>query len=178
MPAADTTDVPTRPNGHLTPTLAEPAYHGLVGDFLRAVAPYTEATDARLLAREETARRAAVLMNCLGRNYFSPERWKIPLLNRLKVPDIPTALGWLYVAEGSNLGAAFLIKEAEKLGLSETRMAHAISPATRRARQALAHVHRRARRARAYRRGERALDRRGGSRVPARAGSGRSRFAV
>lgn len=34
--------------------------------------------------------------------------------------DIPTALGWLYVAEGSNLGAAFLIKEAEKLGLSET----------------------------------------------------------
>ncbi|MCX5581674.1 biliverdin-producing heme oxygenase [Kaistia terrae] len=34
--------------------------------------------------------------------------------------DIPTALGWLYVAEGSNLGAAFLIKEAAKLGLSET----------------------------------------------------------
>ena len=34
--------------------------------------------------------------------------------------DLPTALGWLYVAEGSNLGAAFLIKEAEKLGLSET----------------------------------------------------------
>ena len=33
--------------------------------------------------------------------------------------DTPTALGWLYVAEGSNLGAAFLIKEAEKLGLSE-----------------------------------------------------------
>ena len=34
--------------------------------------------------------------------------------------DIPTALGWLYVAEGSNLGAAFLFKEALKLGLSET----------------------------------------------------------
>lgn len=32
--------------------------------------------------------------------------------------DIPTALGWLYVAEGSNLGAAFLLKEAEKIGLS------------------------------------------------------------
>jgi heme oxygenase len=29
------------------------------------------------------------------------------------------ALGWVYVAEGSNLGAAFLLKEAEKLGLSE-----------------------------------------------------------
>jgi heme oxygenase len=32
---------------------------------------------------------------------------------------IPAALGWLYVAEGSNLGAAFLLKEAAKLGLSE-----------------------------------------------------------
>jgi heme oxygenase len=33
--------------------------------------------------------------------------------------DLPTALGWLYVAEGSNLGAAFLLKAAERLGLSE-----------------------------------------------------------
>jgi heme oxygenase len=34
--------------------------------------------------------------------------------------DVPTALGWLYVAEGSNLGAAFLLKQAAKLGLSES----------------------------------------------------------
>lgn len=34
--------------------------------------------------------------------------------------DLPTALGWMYVAEGSNLGAAFLLKEARKLDLSET----------------------------------------------------------
>ncbi|PIP00164.1 Heme oxygenase-like protein [uncultured Pleomorphomonas sp.] len=34
--------------------------------------------------------------------------------------DLPTALGWLYVAEGSNLGAAFLLKEAAKLGFSES----------------------------------------------------------
>ena len=33
-------------------------------------------------------------------------------------PDVPTALGWLYVAEGSNLGAAFLLKAAAALGLS------------------------------------------------------------
>lgn len=34
--------------------------------------------------------------------------------------DLPTALGWLYVAEGSNMGAAFLLKWAkEKLDLSE-----------------------------------------------------------
>ncbi|WEK40127.1 MAG: biliverdin-producing heme oxygenase [Candidatus Brevundimonas colombiensis] len=34
--------------------------------------------------------------------------------------DLPTALGWLYVAEGSNLGAAFLFKMALKLGLSDS----------------------------------------------------------
>lgn len=34
--------------------------------------------------------------------------------------DQPTALGWLYAAEGSNLGAGFLLKYAIKLGLSET----------------------------------------------------------
>lgn len=33
--------------------------------------------------------------------------------------DPVAGLGWLYVAEGSNLGAAILIKEARKLGLSE-----------------------------------------------------------
>ncbi len=34
--------------------------------------------------------------------------------------DVPTAFGWLYVAEGSNLGAAFLLKDVAKLGLAET----------------------------------------------------------
>lgn len=33
--------------------------------------------------------------------------------------DLPEALGWLYVVEGSNMGAAFLLKFAAKLGLSE-----------------------------------------------------------
>lgn len=33
--------------------------------------------------------------------------------------DLPEALGWLYVAEGSNLGAAFLLKMAAALGLGE-----------------------------------------------------------
>jgi heme oxygenase len=43
--------------------------------------------------------------------------------------ELPTALGWLYVAEGSNLGAAVLIKEAQKLGLSETSGARQIAAA-------------------------------------------------
>lgn len=34
--------------------------------------------------------------------------------------DLPTAFGWLYVAEGSNLGAAFLFKAAAALDLDET----------------------------------------------------------
>ena len=34
--------------------------------------------------------------------------------------DVPTAIGWLYVAEGSNLGAAFLLKAAARLSLSES----------------------------------------------------------
>lgn len=34
--------------------------------------------------------------------------------------DLPTALGWLYVAEGSNLGAAFLLKDVARLGLGES----------------------------------------------------------
>lgn len=33
--------------------------------------------------------------------------------------DLPETLGWLYVIEGSNLGAAFLLKDAAKLGLGE-----------------------------------------------------------
>jgi heme oxygenase len=33
--------------------------------------------------------------------------------------DLAEALGWLYVAEGSNLGAAFLFKMARALGLDE-----------------------------------------------------------
>ncbi|MEO9340310.1 biliverdin-producing heme oxygenase [Mesorhizobium sp. SB112] len=43
-----------------------------------------------------------------------------PAFARGASADVPTALGWLYVAEGSNMGAAFLLKWAkEKLGLSE-----------------------------------------------------------
>ncbi|MGL4603073.1 MAG: biliverdin-producing heme oxygenase [Iodobacter sp.] len=34
--------------------------------------------------------------------------------------DIPTALGWMYVTEGSKLGAAILLKMAGSIGLSES----------------------------------------------------------
>lgn len=42
-------------------------------------------------------------------------------LTSIKSVDYLQALGWIYVSEGSTLGAAFLFKEAQsKLGLSET----------------------------------------------------------
>ncbi|MFT4025637.1 MAG: biliverdin-producing heme oxygenase [Novosphingobium sp.] len=43
--------------------------------------------------------------------------------------DLPTALGWLYVAEGSRMGAALLRKEAAKLGLSDAHGARHLAPA-------------------------------------------------
>src|SRR3546814_7478223 len=45
------------------------------------------------------------------------------------VVDIPAALGWLYVAEGSNMGAALLRKEAAKIGLSDNHGARHLAPA-------------------------------------------------
>jgi len=43
-----------------------------------------------------------------------------PVFTAGSEPDLAEALGWLYVVEGSNLGAAFLLKDAAKLGLDET----------------------------------------------------------
>ncbi|MGC6368946.1 biliverdin-producing heme oxygenase [Pseudomonas sp. K2I15] len=43
-----------------------------------------------------------------------------PVAGAVKNPSKAQALGWLFVSEGSKLGAAFLIKRAVGLGLSET----------------------------------------------------------
>lgn len=53
----------------------------------------------------------------LGVDLPAPDDQPVPGLAR----DTPTALGWLYVAEGSKLGAASLLKRAAVLGLDETR---------------------------------------------------------
>lgn len=42
-----------------------------------------------------------------------------PVAGAVHEPSVAHALGWLFVSEGSKLGAAFLIKRAEALGLSE-----------------------------------------------------------
>lgn len=43
-----------------------------------------------------------------------------PVAGAVNNPSKAQALGWLFVSEGSKLGAAFLIKRAVGLGLSET----------------------------------------------------------
>lgn len=43
-----------------------------------------------------------------------------PLPGALQVPSLGQALGWIFVSEGSKLGAAFLIKRAVALGLSDS----------------------------------------------------------
>lgn len=43
-----------------------------------------------------------------------------PVAGALQNPNKAYALGWLFVSEGSKLGAAFLIKRAVGLGLSDT----------------------------------------------------------
>ncbi|KOY03473.1 biliverdin-producing heme oxygenase [Pseudomonas nunensis] len=43
-----------------------------------------------------------------------------PVAGAVQNPTKAAALGWLFVSEGSKLGAAFLIKRAVGLGLSET----------------------------------------------------------
>lgn len=42
--------------------------------------------------------------------------------------DAATALGWLYAVEGSNIGAAFLLKFAAKLGLDASHGARHLAP--------------------------------------------------
>ncbi|MCE8021097.1 biliverdin-producing heme oxygenase [Halomonas sp. MCCC 1A11036] len=72
-------------------------------------------------------RYAAVVRDCqdLG---VDAEQWQkadgaAPLREAL-----PHLLGWLYVNEGSNLGAAFLFKRAAELGLSASHGARHLAP--------------------------------------------------
>lgn len=57
-----------------------------------------------------------------------PEAETVPVFAAGPAADVPTALGWLYVAEGSNLGAALLRKEATKIGLSDGYGARHLAP--------------------------------------------------
>lgn len=92
--------------------------HGFHRDI---AALYDDATLDRLLPDLKGRRRFALIEQDLADLGSEAPAADAPPAFKPGAPlDLPTALGWLYVAEGSNLGAAFLLKEAEKLGLSET----------------------------------------------------------
>lgn len=63
-------------------------------------------------------------------NLPRPATILIPVFRPDTELDIPGALGWLYVAEGSNMGAALLRKEAAKLALSDSFGARHLAPAS------------------------------------------------
>lgn len=89
---------------------------------------YASVELAKLLPDLADRRRLALIERDLADLGLAPLAAKQPPACSRNT-DIPTALGWLYVAEGSNLGAAFLLKEAAKLELSESFGARHLAPA-------------------------------------------------
>jgi heme oxygenase len=77
---------------------------------------YRDGTLGHVLPDLDGRRRLALIerdiLDVTGLIPGEPKKWLEPI-------DAVGGLGWLYVAEGSNLGAAILLKEARKLGLSE-----------------------------------------------------------
>lgn len=89
--------------------------------FHRDLAPLYD--DPRLVALvpdlSDRRRLGQIAQDILDLGQVLPEEAQAPVFIDDPV-DLPTAFGWLYVAEGSNLGAAFLFKAAAALGLDET----------------------------------------------------------
>jgi heme oxygenase (biliverdin-IX-beta and delta-forming) len=72
-----------------------------------------------LLPDLQDRRRLHLIVRDLGDlGMEAPASNEAPVFNS-GADDIPTAIGWLYVAEGSNLGAASLLEGAAKLDLGE-----------------------------------------------------------
>lgn len=90
----------------------------------RVVAPWYqgEALRAWLPDLKGRDRLDAVLQDCADFGISESALEEDALAStQARVDDVYAALGWLYTVEGSNLGAAFLLKHAkEHLGLSET----------------------------------------------------------
>lgn len=86
--------------------------------FHRDVSPlYTDPALAALIPDlSSLGRLEAVKKDAASVGTTLPEVADAPAATGLAVPE---ALGWLYVVEGSNLGAAFLFKAAKKMDLSE-----------------------------------------------------------
>lgn len=86
--------------------------------FHRDVAPLYRAPALQHLIPDlsRRARLAAVAQDAADLGIALPDYTDAPATT--EGIGIPESLGWLYVVEGSNLGAAFLFKAALKMGLS------------------------------------------------------------
>lgn len=89
--------------------------------FHRAAEPFfRDPALGRLLPDLAARSRLALVAQDLRDLGAAPEGPDLPAADHQARPvDLGEALGWLYVAEGSTLGAAFLLKEARRLGLSD-----------------------------------------------------------
>lgn len=77
-------------------------------------------------ALADMPRAAAVEQDLRDLGQASPDYTRPPVADILTLPQ---ALGWLYVVEGSNLGAAFLFKAAKRMGLNESHGARHLAEA-------------------------------------------------
>ncbi len=91
---------------------------------------YGDAALRRLLPGADERRRLPLLRLDLADLCVTPPPVDAePVFAAERPVDMATALGWLYVAEGSRMGAALLRKEAAKLGLSDAFGARHLAPA-------------------------------------------------
>lgn len=74
-------------------------------------------------------RRALIAADLVDLGLALPQLGDDPAFAAGQEADLPTALGWLYVAEGSNMGAALLRKQAARMGLSDMHGARHLAPA-------------------------------------------------
>ncbi len=85
--------------------------------FHAALAPLYAAPQLRALIPDltERDRSAAIAADLADLNVPPPPVAEVAAVEPV---DLSTSLGWLYVAEGSSLGAAFLLKAAQRIGLT------------------------------------------------------------
>lgn len=96
--------------------------------FHRDVAPLYARSDLAALIPDlaSLGRFDAVTQDAADLAVALPDHGTAPAGEGLGLPE---ALGWLYVVEGSNLGAAFLFKAAQRMGLSENHGARHLAGA-------------------------------------------------
>jgi len=98
--------------------------------FHRDVAALFDNPELNRLLPDLTMRQRlnAVIQDLSDLDQALPQDLNAPVFAPGAAVDLATALGWLYVEQGSNLGAAFLLKAAAALELNAEFGAHHLAP--------------------------------------------------